>query len=77
MRIPLDFGDISSCRAVGLLLNSSNLPFWEAVSFAIVPNCASLQFNKDIYPQLSKSFKQLLTPPLNELDLSIAALIAC
>lgn len=69
MRIHLDFGDISFCKTVELLLNSSNPHSGKQFLFSVFLNCASLQFIKDIYPQLSKSYKQLLTPPCNELVL--------
>lgn len=77
MKIHLDFGDISFCKTVGLLLNSSNPYSGKQFLFSVFLNCASLQFNKDIYPQLSKSSKQLLAPHCNELVLSNVGLIAC
>lgn len=65
------------CQTVGLLLISSNPHSGKQFLFSVFLNCASLQFNKDIYSQLSKSSKQLLTPCCNESVLSNAGLIAC
>lgn len=71
------WGHFFFCKTVGLLLNSRNPCSGKQSIFSVFLNCASLQFNKDIYPQLSKSSKQLLAPCCNELVLSNTGLIAC